>query len=181
MKTEKFDALDRLLLTKAFRDLTGKEKADCKDAGIDEHAYQAMRTLILEAGNMRERPVQATVRKDLTGRFRAKNQTWTNVVLSAKIPAYLNVAALAVLAIVLWYLLPAKEIIIEKPTIVELPGRTDTLFLATSPDTVFIEKLVKVEIPVVTVNPPESTPEKSLKGSTLADQKELRKLLVSTK
>ena len=181
MKTSEIDKLDDLLITKAFGELTPAEQEQFSHAGINEESYRFLRKLALESRDSTPMPVSPDVRRKLIHRFEVKNRHWALSILTAKVPAYLHIAALCMLATGLWYILPEKEVIIEKPIVVELPGRTDTLLLPAEPDTVYIEKYVRVKVPVyITAETPPKEAE-PLKGTTLADQKEFSKLLVSTK
>ena len=97
-------------------------------------------------------------------------------------PAYASAAIAVLLMTVIYLMLPTKEIVVEKT--VEIPATpiTDTVFVQGKTDTIFVER--KVEVPVyITVNEPKSEQEEvnsSFTGKTLADQQDIRSLLVGS-
>ncbi|MEQ8469901.1 MAG: hypothetical protein RIC35_01880 [Marinoscillum sp.] len=171
------DMIDQLIRTTPYNKLS-KEELEIVSAHIgSEQEYTGLRTLLLAASSTRTLEVSSRVRSDLTERMKAKNQHWMVSLWAYKTPAYLNLAVVLALVVLTWLLLPAREVVIQKPIVVELPGKTDTLVVVSPADTIYIDKIIEIKVPVFASFDSKKDPQPSTKGSTLADQKELRELL----
>lgn len=179
MTEKKFETLDVLLRAKAFTELSDREKA-LVEGVLGEKAYSRYRELLLSTRAADVMPVRKEVRQALTEQYKAKNHSWLHAFAKAKVPVYAHVMVLAVLVPCLWFLMPPREVVVEKTHMVQAPPQVDTLLVHLPPDTVYIDKLVQVKVPVYITRAPAPTPEDpQASGSTLADQRDLRALLVS--
>lgn len=68
---------------------------------------------------------------------------------------------------------------VKDPIVVELPGKTDTLIVEKPADTVFIERVVHVKVPVLMASEKPEQPKQVNGSSTMADQQELWELVGS--
>lgn len=100
--------------------------------------------------------------------------------LSYKIPAQLSFIFALGLACLIWWAAPSKELIIEKPVTIQLPGCVDTLIVRPAPDTIFINKVLRVEVPVYVTKKEDTIREAESQGSSMAELQELDDFLVSS-
>ncbi len=182
MENRAFNKLDELLKQKSYEELSFEESQFVEEQVGGEQAYNDLRLLVAQSQQSMSMPVRHAVKRDLSHRFKIKYQKAPLYWLSYKTPVYANVLLVVVAILLAWYLKPAEQVIAEKIVTVQLPARVeiDTLFVRLPADTVFIEKRIRVEVPVyitATEEPPADRP--IIKGSTLSDQQGLRELLVS--
>lgn len=183
MKNKEFDQLDALLRQKDFRDLSAEEKLFVEEQIGGERAYKDISILINTAKEAKSIAVSSSIKRNLTNKFKQRNKSATVSWFNFKLPVYANLPIAALLALFIWLVLPTKEIEVDKIVTVQLPPKVDTLLIQSPSDTIFIEKKVRIEVPVYITKIEETQSEKQPKisGSTLADQQGLADLLVSGK
>lgn len=181
MENKEFDKLDALLRQKEYADLSLEEKLFVEEQIGGECAYLDLFTLINQAKATNTRPISLSTKRSLTNRFKQKNRPDTTSWINLKLPVYANLPVAALLVVVIWVLLPAKEVEIDKIVTVQLPPKVDTLLVKLPSDTIYIEKKVRVEVPVyiTKIEKKKSVEQSKISGSTLAEQQGLRELLVS--
>lgn len=179
MKNREFDKLDALLRQKSYNGLTLEEKQFVEEHIGGEKAYDELFSMIDFAKNSKKVPISSDVKRSLTNKFKSKQQSsisWLNF----KLPVYANMPIVALLVIIVWVFLPAKEVEVEKIVTVQLPPKVDTLIVQSPPDTVYFEKKITIEVPVyITKKEEPLTTAPKITGQTLAEQQGLTDLLVS--
>ncbi|WP_421889563.1 hypothetical protein [Marinoscillum sp.] len=181
MEKNKFEELDQIICSKNYTELNKSEKSLVDEVFSNERAFERYRELIGHAVSVQTRPVSKQSRVELMSRFKAKNRSVVYSLLSMKVPAMANVAFLIIFFAGFWWYTVQKEPVIESPKVVYLPGKVDTVFSQLPADTVYIERIVKQQVPVyVASQRPESPAPEVTRGSTLADQEDLTDFLVSS-
>lgn len=182
MENREFNKLDELLRQKSYQELTSDELQFVEEQIGGEQAYNELKFLVVKAQQTGSKPISPRIKSDLLHRIKAKNQRSSFFWLSYKTPVYANVLLVVVAILFVWYLKPAKEVIVEKAVTVQLPPIIDTLLIQLPPDTIFIEKQIRVEVPVYITATEEAPAEDSIiKGISLGDQQALKELLVSVR
>ncbi len=180
MEKKAYDRLEALLKAKPFQELDEKDKAWVRKEIGGELAYDQLQEIVLGLSKEKHMKTSADVKKELVKRFKHKHQTVWGQILSYRVPAVAGTFIWILLALVLFYLLPAKQQVVEKHIAVETT-RVDTLLVQLPADTVFIHRTVRVEVPVEAPKPREEKESKTIivKGNALSEQKGLQRLLVS--
>ncbi len=179
MENKDFDRLDTILRTKTYADLTNEEKAWI-DEVLGKNGFEELSLMISSVSKEKKRTVRPAVKTELLREMKRKNRGVLATWLSYKTPMYANVLTLFFLMILVWTLLPSKEVIIEKPVTIQVPV-IDTITVQLPSDTVFVERQVRVEVPVylTRTEQPKEVDEKEVKSRTLGEDEALRELLVS--
>jgi hypothetical protein len=183
MESRDFDKLDGLIRVKNYEALSVEERIFVSGQLGGEQAFTNLRSLVLEAQQSESLLVTSSVKADLVKQFKGKHQKTSFVWLGYRMPAYAQALLLIFVIVSVWFLKPTEQVIIDRAVTVQLPGKTDTLMIQLPADTVFIEKRIRVEVPVYitkTEADVKDSPE-VIKGSSLSDQQGLRDLLVSGK
>jgi len=182
MENREFDKLDRLIREKSYDSLTSEERIFV-DGQIDgEKAYNDLWSLILQTQQTDSIPVTPSVKIDLVNQFKNKYQRTPLFWLNYKMPAYANVLLIAIAVLAVWYLKPAEQVVVDRLVTIQIPGKIDTLMIQLPADTVFIEKRIRVEVPVYVTKievPEPAQLHASIKGNSLSNQQGLRDLLVT--
>ncbi|MBT31757.1 MAG: hypothetical protein CMO01_19030 [Thalassobius sp.] len=182
MGNKSIELIDQLLKTRDFNELNEFEKLLVEEHLGGERIYQKYRSLVLASSTEYEMPVSSSVKQSLMAKMTKQHQPVWVKAFNYRLPAYASAAIAVLLMTVIYLMLPTKEIVVEKT--VEIPATpiTDTVFVQGKTDTIFVER--KVEVPVyITVNEPKSEQEEvnsSFTGKTLADQQDIRSLLVGS-
>lgn len=179
MKNEEFNRLDKLVKSKAYTDLNAEDREWInEEVGAD--AYKELSILASSISGEKEKTIRKQVKSDLIKTMKRKHRGVLATTLGYRTPMYANVMALLLLVTVAWFVLPAKEVIIEKLITINVPV-VDTVTIQLPSDTVFIERKVRVEVPIYltkTAEPSEAI-EKRVKDKPFAEDKALQDLLVS--
>ncbi|MEP3387702.1 MAG: hypothetical protein ABJO02_05920 [Reichenbachiella sp.] len=178
METTDLERLDHLIRSKAYDQLSESEEKWILEHLPNEIAYTKIRHIVLELSSEPVPKLARSSKADLMRQFKTKHASPTYNWLNYRIPAHLSFLVAIGLAFLIWWISPSREIIIEKPVTVQLPGRIDTLFIHSKPDTVFIDKVRRIEVPIYITKKEEASPEKDIKGSSMAEQHELDDFLV---
>lgn len=184
MESKDYYQLDELLKQKSYQQLTADEVQFVSEQIGEEKPYNDLKEMVMTARQSQSIPVASSVKHGLVQRLKGKHQRTPLFLLSYKIPAYTNVLLIVVAVIAVWYLKPTEQVIVERPVTVQLPGKTDTLMIQSPADTIYIEKRIRVEVPVYitkTVEPTKEELPQVIQGNAMGDQQGLRDLLVSGK
>jgi len=182
MENRAFDKLEELLRQKSYQQLTADELQFVSEQIGEEKSYNDLKEMVMTAQQSQSMPVGSSVKHDLVHQFKTKHQSTPFLLLSYKMPAYVNALLIAVAVIAVWYLKPTEQVIVDRPVTVQLPGKIDTLMIQSPADTIFIEKRIRVEVPIYitkTVEVPQVALPQVIKGNSMSDQQGLRDLLVS--
>ena len=181
---EEFNALNRLdelLQSKDFKDLDPDEKKWIEEELGGEEAYMKLRSIVNASASEPEMSVSGSVKQSLMTAMKRKNQPQWAKLINFQIPAYVG-ALILFISIVFVILAEPQTQVVEK--IVEVPSDPviDTVFVQTKADTVFIDRIKEVPVYLTVEETPEQvTPEEPippLTSKSLADQEEIRKLIV---
>lgn len=183
MKSKNYNQLDVLLRQKSYQQLTADELQFVIEQLGDEKSYDDLKELVMTARQSQSMLVKSSLKLDLVSQFKAKHlQSIPFIWMGYKMPAYVNVLLVVVAIIAVWFLKPVEQVVTDRPVIVQLPGKLDTLVIQSPADTVFIVKRIRVEVPVYITKTAEATHEaltKVIEGNSMRDQQGLRDLLVS--
>ncbi|MEL6560592.1 MAG: hypothetical protein AAFQ94_20540 [Bacteroidota bacterium] len=149
------DKIESLVQQFDYDELNDVDKSFVVEVLGSKEAYTLLRTSILQAkasaGSFR---VDGKMKNTLVSEFkntrRRKASSPLLAVFNRKIPAYYSLILLLLMALPFFYLLTNRPQNVEPQiTYVNLPGTTDTLYVSTPADTVFVDKVVyqKVYIP----------------------------------
>ena len=181
--SEEFDRLERLLESGEFASLSIEDQHWVNENLGDEAAYNKLTKVVGIANRDMRVLVSPKVRRDLMKQFRQKHQPNWVLAVQWKIPAYVAVMAILTFSFLITWLIPAQERIVER--LVSQEMIVDTIYVASKPDTVFIKQTIEKPIYITVYKERES--EKSQvaaivrepKGKSLADQSEIKDILVS--
>jgi hypothetical protein len=181
MSTEGFDKLDTLLRERSYQELTEKERAFIDKEIGGEKAFNELKAMAMQLSGEQKVAINPSVKTDLMRNFKRKHRSVFLTAAEYKTPFYLNIAASVVLAVVIYWLMPAKRVEVIKTVTEQLPPRIDTLTVQMPADTVYIRETIKVNVPVyVAANETKEENKVEISGSTLKDQKALMDLLSET-
>lgn len=174
--------IDNLLKTKSYDQLNEEDLKLVKEEFASRESYEAYRQMVVLATENDYAPGRDVKRK-LDESLRLVNPVWWQLILQAKVPAYAAVPAMVLLLVMGYILKSPEQIIIEKPQIVEAEPIIDTVFVEnTVTDTLIIEKVRRVEVPVyISLNQKSGKEEmeEGLEGTSIKEQKVLFDLLTS--
>lgn len=178
MKNEEFNKLDHLFKTKIYSELSEEERNWVDDV-IGKNAYEELSLMITDVSNEMTREVNPAIKSDLMKAMKRKNRSVLASMLSYRTPMYVNAVLVAVVFAFTWFITPEREVIVERPVTVTIPV-VDTVTIQLPPDTVLIEKQVRVEVPVYLTRTeiPEQE-KKEVESKPFAEEQALQDLLVS--
>lgn len=175
MEQNEFEKLEALLKDKQYDALDDADKswvtANIGDQKSYTHLYELVHRLESEPSLAPNKRVKA----DLMAAYTSNHQTMLGKLLSYRMPAVAGLCVLLCMGVGIWYLAPAREVVVEKMVPIE-KVTVDTLLVELPKDTVYILKTVRVEVPVYVPEPKKDII--IVKGSTLSEQKDLQGLLV---
>lgn len=183
MEDKRTEKLDLLLKTKSYHQLDDDDKVIVKELLGDRDDYERFRSLILPIVMEQRMTVDKGVKQALIHKMKSKNKKQGWGFFNYKIPAYMAVLLLFLFTMAVYTFAPTKEVFVEKIVTIPSVPVVDTVLVESQPDTVFVEKIVRVKVPIYLVAEKEKpevkprTKETNLSGKSLADQKELRSLL----
>ncbi|WP_422359571.1 hypothetical protein [Reichenbachiella sp.] len=180
MAMNDLEKFDHLIRTKTYDQLSEAEKQWVLNQLPDRESYAKIRNIILKLRIETTPKLAPSTKSDLMHQFKSKHNSAAYKWLNYKIPAHLSFLCAIGFALLVWWMSPSKEVIVEKAVTVQLPGRVDTLVIQSKPDTVFINKVHRIEVPVYITKKEESSPEMDIQGSSMAEQHELDDFLVSS-
>lgn len=180
METNDFEKLDQLIKTKSFDQLSEQEKQWVLKLLPDIQVYTKVRHMITEVHTDATPKLARSTKIDLMHQFKTKHSSTSFGWLYYKLPAHASFLCAIGLALLFWLLTPTKEIVVEKPVTVHLPGRVDTLIVRSAPDTIYVHKVKRVEVPVYITQHEKMISEPNIQGSSMAEQSELDDFLVSS-
>lgn len=183
--SEKEQKLERLLDEKSFDQLTHEEREMVLQEFGSEEQYRLARKIgqalvKLKTGLSPDPWVLASL-KDQT-KLRRRPSVWTNF-FQAQVPAYVMAGACLIIVFLAWWLRP-----VATPPSIAVRMVRDTVYLTTTPDTVYRRKIVyRYRYRYINVAAPSPTssdpgvvePVATSAGVTMKDKEELEKLLVS--
>lgn len=184
MKSDYSEYIDHLIKTKSYSDLSAEEKEYVDENIGGVKSYESLSRIV--KGLQKEMEVSSSTKQSLVRMMKEKNKSVWSLAMSYKIPAYFFFIFLPIIIFLTVIVSPEKVRMVE--TQVEIPGKTivDTVYLKQEPDTVFVERTVRIPV-YITQNieeENESVDEKKAEQpikKSLADQEDLRKLLSQTK
>ncbi|WP_421871828.1 hypothetical protein [Marinoscillum sp.] len=170
--------IDHLIRTKAYEELNEEELKLIQQHMGSKESFEHFKGLVGAVSSSAYHPSKQVKAKLMTN-FKRRHQSWFDLAISYQTPAYLNLSLILLAALIFWIFIPPKEVMVKDPIVVELPGKTDTLIVEKPADTVFIERVVRVKVPVLMASEKPEQP-KPVNGSrTMADQQELWELVGS--
>ncbi len=180
MKDE-FEKIEKILKRGPFDTLSEEDQYWVKENLGGAEAFDHLRESTIIAHREKDLPVSSGVKRDLMKQFKEKHQPRWKLVLQWKVPAYAVMILLMAVTGSLISFMPEKERVVEK--YVRQDPVIDTVYVASQPDTVFIERTVERPVYVKVYETTEETPvvavERKSKGKSLADQSEIKDILVS--
>lgn len=184
MKKHVFEQLENLVVNKTFSELTTEEHDFVMEQVGSEKAFNELKTMIELAKSQAIVPTENKTRSDLTRYFKAKHKKSYPSWIRVQVPVYLNAIILLILALGLWQFLPEKEVIVEKKVTEYVTLPADTITISAPADTIYIEKIVKINQPIYIEKVAETKEEQERKvkaGKPLSKQQGLKELLVTGK
>ncbi|MEO1053714.1 MAG: hypothetical protein AAFX87_23965 [Bacteroidota bacterium] len=178
MDKEAFKGLEYLIRNKTYDALEDAERAWVNDQIGGEAAYMRLYDLVRTAQSEREMPLKTSSKRRLMAQFKAKHKSTGVAFINYRIPAYAVIAPV-ILLLVIWFLIPAKQVLIEKPVFVERevylpsPVQIDTVEIELPPDTVFLERVVKIPVYLSTAKEEPKKRKRIFKGRSLAEQNDV--------
>lgn len=179
MEKEK-EYLDKLLMKKRYEDLSDEEKKWVHEHLMDEGSYRKLHSIIHSIASEPEMNVDPSVKRDLVSLMKSRNEpTWRKVV-DFKLPLYQSIGLLVLLMIFYSFIMQPSTKIVEKTVYVPTDPIFDTIFVESSPDTVFVERVLEKTVYLTQQIEPEETPSGniSVQSKSLAEEIELEDLLV---
>ncbi len=155
--SEKIKQIEALLEAKSFQELTLSERALVMEFVESAAEYDSLvRVELLVAkwyGTAKEHlePSPGTLQfleSKLSSEFPiTKASSGPNrSVFNYPVPLSAAVAACIIIGFLFWWIGESQPQVVEKTIFVELPGKVDTLFVDTAPDTFYIEKVIYREV-----------------------------------
>lgn len=180
MKNE-FEKVERLLKTGDFDTQSAEDQDWIKNNLGGASAFDELREVTLIARSEKEVPVKTNVKKNLMSQFKEKHQPGWKIALQWKIPAYTAILVLMAVTSTIIIFMPEKEHLVEKYVFQD--PLIDTVYVASQPDTIIIERTIERPVYVKVYEKSEEAPvlvaERKPKGKSLADQSEIKDILVS--
>lgn len=180
--SEEFDKIERLLQSGNFNSLSPEDQYWVKDNLGSPEAFDQLRETTIIARQEKAVPVRSKVKQDLMRQYKTKHQPAWKQVLQWQMPAYAAMLMLVFVTTTIITFMPEKERLVE--TFIVQEPIVDTVYVASQPDTIFIERTIErpVYVKVVEEEPEEATVlavERKSKGKSLADQSDIKDILVS--
>lgn len=179
--SEEFDKIEYLLQQGNFESLSAADRNWVEQNLGSAEAFDQLREATIIAHQERITPVRSTVKKDLLKQFKEKHQPGWELALQWKIPAYAVMLILMAVSSALIAFMPEKERLVEKYVLQD--PIVDTIWVASQPDTAFIERTIERPVYVQVYEGVKEEPvlvaERISKGKSLADQSEIKDILVS--
>ena len=178
-KENDFEKFEALLQSKSYRELTPQELQYVNQWVESAQEYEALRASGKQVvawfnANPVSKPVKESLQQ-LKHSLRVQHQSTHNI-------WYKLVWGYAVTALifgVLGWWIGQPQIKPEPVTLVEQVTVRDTLYVASKPDTVFQEKIIYRDRPVILTTQTRQPESKNEKGVSMKEKEELDKLLVS--
>jgi hypothetical protein len=182
MENELFEKLDQLLLTKRYEELTREERFWMDEQLDGELTYSRLHLILCSSASETTLLVDASIKKSLIKKMKLKNRSQWARVVNYNVPAYAVAILLLLVATLVLLVTPKQDKVVEKIVTVtprQPPATTVTKFVT---DTIFVDHIIKVPVYVPSQTKDKTSVDKSiaLPGKSLADQIELRNLLVQS-
>lgn len=178
---KEFEKIEQLLNKGNFNALTEEDQYWIKENFGGAEAFDHLRDSIMIARKEKLMPVRSDVKKDLMKQFQKKHQPRWKLALQWKMPAYAVAILLVLVTGSLLAFMPEKERLVEKYVLQD--PVIDTVYLVSKPDTIFIERTIEQPVYVKVFETTDETPvvaeERKLRGKSLAEQSEIKDILVS--
>ena len=184
---ENFEKLEQLLRCKAFHQLTTDELELVRAEIGSEEEYELLRKaekgLEKSFAGKTKMTVSPEILKKIKSRWaQDRNVSWSHMWKMSSLPNYATILLLLVIGYIGWIggsSFNPKTLYVEK-----IKQQTDTVFIASKPDTIIREKIVYLRAPVFaptlqTAKSIQVIPVETSKGVNMKDKEELEKLLVS--
>lgn len=182
MKKDSFQELDDLLVNKAFDELSSSEKEWVLEH-LDANQYEKLRALVTASKQDQILKTSPKTKDALMAQMKAKRKPAAAGIFSFQVPAYAASLVLALVVAVLLIFRPVKEVPVEKIVTVASEPLIDTVFV-NQIDTIYIDKRVEVPVYITKLVEPikeEKEIQETLSNKSLADQEDIRSLLVQSK
>jgi hypothetical protein len=182
---ERIERLEKLLQSRSYSELSESEKESIRELIDSEQEYEVLRKTNqqleeIRKENLKLRPsaqVLSKIKSTWSASQRPESyRSW----ITSPIPTYAVVALVTLVGVLAWWAGSHQN---QKSIIVE-NVKTDTVFIASKPDTIFREKIIYLKARMVSNPiPPKSKaiqiPVVESKGVSMKEKEELAKLLVS--
>lgn len=179
MKDERWVRLNEILKIENIDSLISDDRAFVeREIGMD--AFRRIHNLKHELVAEQHRPVKPALKKKLVAQMRGKYVPFWYSVFNRRTPIWSHVVQALLLVPFVWLVLPEKEVLVENK-VVEVVNKVDTIEIQLPSDTVYIENLVRVEVPVYLTRNESLVENPTIKEVSIADKKSLQNLIVSGK
>lgn len=178
------DKLEMLIYSKEWNELTNEEKEFALQHVDSVEQYTALRKISLSLENFPKLQFSEDpqVLKSLKSAFRKKHQPSLERFLHFRTPGLATILLLVLAAGIGWYFGQQSTGTAAKASI-EFITKTDTVYLKTAADTVYLNKVVYRYLPEPSIKKPVFSVVKSnvieSKGVSMKEKEELDNLLVS--
>ena len=185
MKDNTYEIIDDLLRSKRYDELEDSEITLVNENLGGKAEYDKLSSIVRAVGSQSDLRVSTDIKTDLIRKIKQRNRPFWMLWLSYKMPSYASVLLVLIVFVATYYLRPVKEVPVEKIVNVPSVPVVDTLVIELPPDTVFIEKIIRTPIYLTKQEEkeeekPTPQPNVTVKGKSLADQGELRSLLIES-
>ena len=179
---EELTRFEQLLKQRSFKSLNEEEKEFVFQFISSEEEYESLRNTEIELraffeGQQKLQPRAETLLKIKQSRAEqvvSPQGFW----LRPALPAYAVALLIVVVGAIGWW--SGTQFGSEKVMVEKIVSHTDTIRIASKPDTIIKEKIVYLPSPSVTLaSPPETKEVVTAKGVNMKDKEDLERLLVS--
>jgi hypothetical protein len=181
------DKLENLIQSKTWSELSEDEKEFVLEMLGSEASFEAFRKTNIAISRSAKADIvpEPTLLLSLKTKFNhlRPQETWLDKIIFFKMPAYAVVAMLAVTVLIMWL---GKQADPNVQVALKSSVQRDTVFLPSTPDTVFVTKVIyrykdhTPKTPVITVvKNSDRTETTSSVGVNMKEKEELDNLLVS--
>src|SRR5258708_4273222 len=179
---EELSRFEHLMKQRSFKSLSEEEKEFAFQFISSEDEYESLRNAELELRVFFERQqklqprVETLVRikQSRAGHFVSQPGFWVR----PAVPAYAVALVIVVVGAIGWW--SGTRFGSEKVMVEKIVSRTDTIRVASKPDTIIKEKIVYFPSPkVILASQPETKETGAARGVNMKDKEELERLLVS--
>lgn len=178
---EELNRFEQLLKQRPFKSLTEEEKEFVFQFISGEEEYESLRHTEMELHTFFETQQKLQPRAETWRRIKqsraqlaAPQAFW----LRPAVPVYVVAIVVVVVGAMAWW--SGTQFGSEKVIVEKIVSRTDTIRVASKPDTIIKEKIVYLPSPkVILASQPETKEVVTAKGVNMKDKEDLERLLVS--
>ena len=173
--------LDELLIHKSFENLNEEERQFVLE-NLDRQQYDRLRALIVGVNADKEIKTKPSTKDQLMLQMKAKRKPIYLAILQFKVSAFAAVCLLFIMAISVYFFQPVQTVEVQKIVTIPAAPKINTV-VVNQIDTIYIEKQVEVPVYItkyIPTNPKQKESPENLSNKSLADQADIRSLLVES-